>query len=409
MSAAGMLDDLVVVDLSGITAGGRSTQLLADFGADVIKVESYDRPDTFRNWAAVTGAAEAGDLSSPPFRVVGRNKRAIAVDLRDPAGLEVARRLVEKADIVVENFRRGVLEKLNLGFEQLRRWNPRIVLLSLSSQGSAGPSRNYISYGVTLEALGGLMSMTGYGDGVPVWTTPKVNYPDQIVAILGPTLAVAAVRESRRTGRGAWLDLSQRELVTALLGESVLQSELTGQPAVAPQQELAGDGIVVQAAGDDAWIAVTASGQDMAVLLAYLEAHADAQDKAAAVTTPAAQRAEALLRAWARKQDKFAAMAALQAADIACAAVLTAKDVVEQGAARDDGLYLQVPLPNGDKVESQVGWPFEITPNQGGARIRRRAPHIGEHSSDILRSLGFAEAEIRQLIDSKIVHQPAAN
>ncbi len=398
----GLLDDITVVDLSGITAGGRTTQALADFGANVIKVESFERSDTFRNWTAVTGSADEGDLASPPFRVVGRNKRALAVDLRDPRGHEIARRLVQRADLVVENFRRGVLEKLDLGYERLAQWNPRIVLLSLSSQGSVGPFSGYISYGVTLEALGGMMSVTGYGDGRPIWSTPKVNYPDQAVAMLGPALAVWGVRESRRTGRGCWIDLSQRELVTALLGERVLHTSITGEALADPAHGLGGNGIVVRAKGSDDWIAVTASSADERQRL-----HRFLQANDARVGDESLAHTERLLAAWARQHDKHELMRMLQAQGIACAAVLDAGEVMEQAATRADGLYVQVPLPAGGH-ETQVSWAFQIEPD-GGARIRRRAPHIGEHSLQILASLGYDEQALAELIDSGVVHQSPAD
>ena len=181
----GLLSGLRVLDLSGITAGGRTTQILGDFGADVIKLEGPRRPDPFRHWTAVTGSTGLGDLGSPAFRVVNRNKRGLAIDLKRPESRAIVQRLVERSDIVVENFRREVMDRLGLSYATLREWNPAVVLLSLSSQGGTGPERFNVSFGSTLEALGGLMAMTGYDRDTPTWSTNKVNYPDQTVSSTG--------------------------------------------------------------------------------------------------------------------------------------------------------------------------------------------------------------------------------
>ncbi|MBV9595136.1 MAG: CoA transferase, partial [Actinobacteria bacterium] len=132
------LSDLRVFDLSIVTAGAACTQVLADFGADVVKIEAADRPDLFRGWTTPTEAGN--DLHSPPFRTVNRNKRGFGVDLKNPDGLEVARKLVAKSDVVVENFRQGVMARLGLGFEDLAKIRPGIVLVSVSSQGTTGPN-----------------------------------------------------------------------------------------------------------------------------------------------------------------------------------------------------------------------------------------------------------------------------
>src|SRR5437762_984272 len=214
-----------IADLTIITAGASATQILGDLGADVIKVESARYPDPFRHWGA--GLAQPEGLerpwdASPPFNGVNRNKRGLSLDLKDPRGREAFLRLVAISDVVAENFRRGVMERLGLGFEILRQVKPDLIMVSLSSQGNDGPESGYGSFGSTLDALSGLMSITGYGPEAPVWSSNDVNYPDQVVSMFGAGLLLLGLRRRRLSGQGVYIDCSQRELVTSRKGEVVL-------------------------------------------------------------------------------------------------------------------------------------------------------------------------------------------
>ncbi|MGO4758048.1 CoA transferase, partial [Streptomyces sp. 2MCAF27] len=191
-------------------------------------------------------------------RTANRNKRAIAVDLKTTDGLEVVRRIVATSDVVAENFRRGVVERLGLGFRDLIAIRPDIVLASISSQGLTGPSSGFTSFGLTLDALGGVMSYSGYDSDSPIWSSARINYPDQTANSLGPALIIAAVLASRRDGQARWLDLSQRETVTALMGDQVLRTSLTGENPV-PTGNSTPDSIewLTPSSGDDAWVAIS--------------------------------------------------------------------------------------------------------------------------------------------------------
>jgi len=214
------LTGIRVIDLGWITAGAGTSTLLRDLGADVIKIEGPGAPDPFRRWE---GAEPGTDWwnRSPFYNATNRGKRSLCLDLKHPRGRAALEALLECADVLVENYRRGVLASLGLEPAVLLRRFPRLVIASISSQGEDGPDRDMVSYGSTLEATGGLAALTGVGDQ-PVITGRDINYPDQVVCLFASGAIIAALLERRCTGRGAHLDLSQRELTTFLLGEEMI-------------------------------------------------------------------------------------------------------------------------------------------------------------------------------------------
>lgn len=210
-----------VIDLGWLTAGAATSTLLLDLGAEVIKVEGPGALDPFRDW---TGAEAGTDWwnHSPFFNFTNRGKRSVCLDLKDPRGIAVLLRLLEGADVLVENWRRGVLEQLGLAPAMLRQRFPRLIVASISSQGETGPERDLVSFGSTLEATGGLAALTGLTDGEPVLTGRHINYPDQVVCLFAAGAVVAALAQRDATGQGTHVDLSQRELTSFLLGEELL-------------------------------------------------------------------------------------------------------------------------------------------------------------------------------------------
>lgn len=209
-----------VIDLGWITAGAATSTLLLDLGADVIKLEGPDAPDPFRLW---DGAQKGTDWwnRSPFFNFTNRGKRQVCLDLKHPRGQDVLFTLLENADVMVENFRRGVLAGWGIDFALLRARFPGLIIASISSQGETGPDRDMVSFGSTLEATGGLAALTGTG-AAPAVTGRNINYPDQVVSLFAAGAIVAAILQRDRTGQGAHLDLSQRELTSFLLGEELL-------------------------------------------------------------------------------------------------------------------------------------------------------------------------------------------
>lgn len=401
---AGALSGIRIADLTIITAGAAATQILADFGAEVVKVEAGRYPDPFRNWGSgLTPPAhvERPWDASPPFNVVNRNKLGISLDLKHPRGREVFLRLVAISDVVTENFRRGVMERLGLGYQELRKVKPDLVMVSFSSQGNDGPEAGYASYGSTLDALSGLMSVTGYDENSPVWSGNDVNYPDQVVSLLGAGIILAGLRYRRVTGRGIYIDLSQRELVTAMLGEIVLDFTVNGRrhrPAGGRHPSMVPHGCY-PCRGEDAWVAIAIENDRQWAALCRLMGWPELAADPRFATLPArwvrAAEVDELVRSWTSGRDKAEAMRLLQEAGVPAGAVLNGRDLLEDPHLKARGFYVRVDHPVGGP-QLQRTWPFRLSRTPGG--VRRPAPCLGEHTRQVLSGLlGYSDGEVAEL------------
>lgn len=253
------LQGIRVLDLGIITAGAGTSALLADLGADVIKVEAPNYIDPFRVWVDFEKKDDWWNFS-PYYNFTNRNKRSLCLDLKTVAGRNIFLRLVVASDILVENFRRGVMDRLGLSADTLQMTNPKLIIAAISSQGATGPERDVSSFGSTLEATSGMAYLAGPVDGSPILSGRDVNYPDQVVALFAAAMITAALLSRRKTDSGIYLDISQRELTSFLLGEKFLcgdsMSLREGNADSCTSLQL-----VVRTV-DGSWIAVTAASSN---------------------------------------------------------------------------------------------------------------------------------------------------
>jgi crotonobetainyl-CoA:carnitine CoA-transferase CaiB-like acyl-CoA transferase len=361
-----------VVDLGIITAGASTSAMLADLGADVIKVEASAYIDPFRMWDKGLGAPDWWNKSRF-FDFTNRNKRGLALDLKTAKGKELFLDLVANADVVVENFRRGVLERLGLGHDTLSARNPRVVLVSVTSQGQTGPDAKAASFGSTLEATSGLADLTRDAQGVPLISGILLNYPDQIVSLYAAGVATLAVMEQRRTGRGAWLDISQRELASFLLGEHILAASAGAVPAPASAAVLAATKLVL--ADDGRWLLCHGASRESV-------------DRAVETLAPGARSTKA----------SAALTVAFAEHDIQAIVVRNGNDMLE-AVRRGETQMAFAQTPDGTDVKGLplafAGAPITVT---------RRAPALGEHNEEILRDLlGLDAAAIAALAADGVI------
>ena len=369
------LSGVRVLDLGIITAGAATTALLADLGAEVIKIESPNYIDPFRVW---TGGERRGDWwnQSDYFAFTNRNKKSICLDLKSETGRALLLRLVARSDVLVENFRRGVMERLRLGIDALHAVNPGMIVAAVSSQGETGADRTAVSFGSTLEATAGMAALTGFLGEPPLLTGRDMNYPDQVVALFAAAMIASALLARRRNGRGVHLDISQRELTTYLLGEK-FHPDASGR-------EGNDDACVflqtVAPTADRHWVALT------------IPTEADLRD-----LDPFSVCDRVTLHRWIASRSRAEIL------DIAAANAIVAAPVLDGAAiCAADWFAHSTALMRDPTGRSVKGFPFQFRASP--MTISRATPPFGYDTAAVLTGLlGLGEAEIATLTREGVI------
>ena len=389
------LDGVRVLDFTWVVAGPVTTRILADLGADVIKIERAN-------------ALDFGDRRAGLSGTLMRGKRSVVLDLARPEGVALARRLAAASDVVVDNFSARVMPNLGLDHETLARARPDIVTVRMTGLGLTGPQRDWVSYGPTLQALTGYTLLMAEPGGAPAGF--GYSYSDLAGGNLGALATLAALWHRRRTGRGQLVDLAQLEAVASLLGPTLLARALDGGPSAAvgnasPEGPAAPYG-VYRAAGADRWVAITVLDDgEWARFGAALGGPAWTRDPRFATAGGRAAHAaeiDAHVAAWVAPQEAEAVVETLQAAGVAAGLVADAADLCvrdPQLAAR--GHFVDVPTPEGRTVRID-GPPYRLSATP--ARVSGPGPLLGEHTDAVLSGvLGLDGAEIARLRAEKVV------
>ncbi|MBI2873060.1 MAG: CoA transferase [Chloroflexi bacterium] len=407
------LEGIRILDLSRIWAGPYATKLLADTGAEVIKLESLKGYDPHRgplDPPPGSGNYPQGEPGSAPwnragwFNALHMSKYGITLDLAQPRGRDLFGQLVQVSDALIENFRFGTLERLGLGYAKLRSLRPDIVVVSMPSFGNSGPWRSYIQYGIGQEQLAGMASMTGYLNGEPMRS--GVNHGDPITGSHAAGILLAALLYRRRTGRGMFIDLSQQESAVCLIGEHLLGFQMTGRnpasrgnrhPSMAPHG-------VYPCRGDDSWVTIAVStDHEWRALCEALGCHDLLDDPRFAGPLARWHNQEALdevISAWTRERESQQVAEVLQLAGVPAAPVLTAPGLLSDPQYRERGVFVEATHPDaGTHLYPGIAWKMSRTPGQ----VRWAAPRLGEHNHYILGTLlGLGSDEILELEERQI-------
>jgi crotonobetainyl-CoA:carnitine CoA-transferase CaiB-like acyl-CoA transferase len=408
----GPLAGLRVVDCSTVLAGPYCTMLLGDLGADVVKVEPPDG-DATRGWGPpwVGPAASSGESRTAAYYLaVNRNKRGIRLDLKQPDGIAVLHRLLERGDVLVENFRVGGFARLGLDDDALRRLNPGLVHLAISGYGPVGPAAERPGYDFVIQAASGLMSITGASDedgGEP--TKVGVAISDVVSGMLGAVAILAALVGRERTGstiagEGQRIDLSLLGSTLASLVNQAQNAFVSGVPPGRPGN--AHPNIVPYetfATADGAIAIAVGSERQWARLCAAIGAPALADDPRFATNgdrVDGRATLRPLLAARFAMRSTVDWLAALDAADIPCGPINDILAAFASPEAEALGMTVEQEHPAWGVIR-QVGVPFQLSATP--ASVRTAPPALGEHTDEVLAELGYAAAEVAQLHRAGIV------
>jgi crotonobetainyl-CoA:carnitine CoA-transferase CaiB-like acyl-CoA transferase len=377
--ARGPLDGVRVLDLSRLVAGNMLTAFLADFGADVIKVEREGAGDDLRNWREADQ-----DIY---WKVYGRNKRSLVLDLKSDIALATLKKLVRHSQIFVENFVPGGLEKMGLAPDLLLQLNPRLVIVRISGWGQTGPFSHKPGFGTLVEAMSGFAHLNGFPDKPPA--LPPLALADMIAGMYGAAGVLTALRVAEREGRGQVIDLSLFEPIFSTISSEAAKFKLTGEPTLrsgnqsshtAPRN--------IYECSDGKYVALSGSMQSMAMrlfdTLGRPELKNDARFKTNAARVANRNELDTIIGGFMRERTQAQNLALFEAAGVTVGPVCSMADLVDHPFIR--GREAMVELEDADMGSVPM---HNIIPrlsaSPGG--FRRPAPRLGEHTNEILSEL----------------------
>jgi len=375
-----------------LIAGPFAGRILAEFGADVIKVEPPASGDPLRNWRKLHQGTSLWWLAQ------ARNKRSVAADLKTKEGQEIVCALSRRADVVIENFRPGTLEKWGLGYEELSRDNPGLVLVRLSGYGQTGPYRDRPGFGAIGEAMGGLRYLTGHPDRPPART--GVSLGDSLAALYGVIGALIALQQRQTNGgKGQIVDVALYEAVFSMLESTLPEYAMTGYvrersggalPGITPSN--------TYRCKDGAWVVIGGNADSIFRRLMRVIGRDDlASDPSLADNAGRTARAaelDAAIEAWTSALPLHEVLAKLQAAEVPGGRIYSVADIVQDAHYRAREMIEKARLPGGEEVLLPGIVPkLSATPGE----TRWLGPRLGEHTAEVLRELGYDEGRQREL------------
>jgi formyl-CoA transferase len=388
----GPLSDLKVVEMGTLIAGPFCGQILGDFGADVVKIEDPKSGDPMRQW----GRSLPKGLS-PWWPVIGRNKRSLALDLRTPEGREIAQALIDQADILIENFRPGTMEKWGMGYEALSQRNPRLIMARVSGFGQTGPYAPRAGYGLIGEAMGGLRYVTGEPDRPPA--RAGISIGDSLTAMHAVMGVTMALHHRANTGRGQMIDAALFESVLAVMENLVTEYDITGYvrersgailPGIAPSNVypcLGDEMILIGGNGDTVFtrLAETMGRPDLA---------ADPKFTSHAARGENQHELDEIIADWTRTFLLADLLALLEEKGIPSGRVFRAPDMLADPQYQARGAIVETDHPVFGRIKMQNAFP-RLSETPGG--VRWPGPTLGEHTDAVLEGIGLDAARIAAL------------
>lgn len=391
-----------------------AAQLLADLGAEVIKVESKERMDGLRLGRPIVGDDIAGGDRGlwpelqPVFHGINRNKLSVTLNLKTDDGLALVRELLARSDVAINNYSPGVLERLGLSYQEMQQLRPDIILVSMPALGESGPLRDVLAYAPIIQALSGLMSVVGYSGDEPLVGELQAPWSDVVAAIHASLATVAALRQRNLTGQGQFIEVAQLEATTSMLGEAFLEYQMNGStplpqgnldPAFAPHNNY-------PCSEPDRWVAIAVGTEEE--WDAFCQALGNPSWGAGGRFDTLAARLEnimeldSLVSAWTRQHTAQEITDLLQTHGVAAMPVMNIEDQFLDPHLQERQAYLEVEHPHVG-IEWLYGMPWLFGSTPGG--ITRPAPLLGQHNGYILGELlGLPAGEMERLQGEQVIY-----
>ena len=386
-----------VLDLSRIWAGPYCTKLMADMGAEIIKMESLSVYDSHRgpiNPARGIAAYPDGEPGDEPwnrngwFNCLHLSKYGITLELTSETGRNVFDQLVSISDVVIENFRQGSLERLGYSYETLRRLRPDLIYVSMPAFGNSGPWQKYLAYGIGQEQLSGMAHMTGYRGEGPMKS--GINHGDPITGSHAAGVLLAALRYRKRTGKGMYIDVSQQESAVSLIGADVLAYQLTGEepqrrgnrsPYFAPHNSY-------RCAGEDRWVTISVTNDEewrqLAQLVGGPELAGDPRFATLDVRLEHEDQLDELISGWTADKKAYDLCHLLQREGVPASPVMGGPDLLADPHYAARGTFVRVNHEQvGEKTYPGIPWKMSATPG----KARWASPTLGQHNRQIYGEL----------------------
>ena len=401
----GALSGYRVLDFGWVLAGALPGMILADMGAEVIKVETRQRLDYMRMGRPIVGD-QPDPEQNPMFHNVNRGKLSVTLNIAEPEAVELAKSLALRCDVVIENFSPGVMDRLGLGYEALRAVKSDIIMASISSTGQEGPLRDLRAYAPSIGSLSGLDSTMGYEGGGPLGL--KHAFGDICGALHAVFAIASALFHRNRTGQGQYIDVSMLRATVVTQGVGLMEQALTGRslqprgnydPTMAPYGNY-------PCAGEDRWVSIAvrteAEWQSLVRTMGSPEWAADGRFSSQFRRQRHRRELDALLSRWTAQQDADAITELLQSHGVAAAPVLGAEERLFHPHFMARGLYSDAEHPAlGAEPVFNLMWNLSKSPS----RVRRHAPLLGEHNWEVLCGhLGLSEGELAELEERRVVY-----
>jgi formyl-CoA transferase len=389
-AAKGPLAGLKVVEMGTLIAGPYCARLLAEFGADVVKVESPGEGDPLRKWRKLH------EGNSLWWYAQARNKKSVAINLRDPEGQAIVRRLAKDADIVVENFRPGTMEKWGLGYDALSKDNSGLVMVRISGFGQTGPYRDRPGFGAIGESMGGMRYLTGYPDRAPVRV--GISIGDSLAALFGVIGALTAIHHRAQSGKGQVIDVALYEAVFAMM-ESMLPEfglggfvrERTGAslPGIVPSN--------TYACSDGKYVVIGANADSIFKRMMRAIGRADLADDPTLATNDGRVKRTAeldrIIGEWTALYSLDKVLEVLDEAEVPSGRIYSIADIVADMHYQARGMVERHKLGDHELLLPGIVPKLSETPGS----TKWIGPRLGEHTADVLAGLGFKAAEIAEL------------